>query len=346
MAEATGHWTLGSLAAKLGATLVGDPNQPVARPVPAGTHDPLGVTFAVDAKYLAKALAHSVAGVIAPPEVEAPGRNLLLHPMPRAAFGHLLALFQRPLPIHEGIHDTAVIDPTAEIDPTACIGPYVVIGAHSRIGAGAVIHAHCFIGDHCEVGAKTLLYPRVTLVQDITLGARCILHSGCVLGADGFGFVWDGQRRQKIPQVGGVVVGNDVEIGSNTCIDRATAGATTLADGVKLDNLVQVGHNVHIGAHTALAGQVGIAGSTTIGARCIAGGQAAFSDHVTVGDDVHLAGRTGVMGDLLTPGEYFGIPPVPAKQAMRVTSLTTRLPELYQRLRALERELEALKRDA
>ena len=318
----------------------------MSRPVPAGTADPFGVTFAVDAKYLAKALAHPVAGVIAPPEMEAAGHNLLLHPMPRAAFGHLLALFQRPLPINEGIHPTAIIDPAAEIDSSARIGPYVVIGAHSRVREGAVIHAHCVIGDHCEIGPKTLLYPRVTLVQDIVVGARCILHSGCVLGADGFGFAWDGQRRQKIPQVGGVILGNDVEIGANTCIDRATAGATTLADGVKLDNLVQVGHNVHIGAHTALAGQVGIAGSTTIGARCMAGGQAAFSDHVTVGDDVILAGRTGVMGDLLTPGEYFGIPPVPAKQAMRVTSLTTRLPELYQRLRALERELEALKRDA
>jgi UDP-3-O-[3-hydroxymyristoyl] glucosamine N-acyltransferase len=165
-----------------------------------------------------------------------------------------------------------------------------------------------------------------------------------VIGADGFGFVWDGTRRVKVPHTGGVEIGSDVEIGVNTAIDRATSGETLIGDGVKIDNLVQVGHNTSIGAHSVLAALVGVSGSVTLGERVVVGGQSGFADHLTVGDDVVLAGRTGLFSDLLDPGEYFGLPPKPIGQAMRTIALQQKLPDLVARIRALEEEVERLKR--
>ena len=185
--------------------------------------------------------------------------------------------------------------------------------------------------------------PSAILVQDVTIGPGTIVHSGAVLGADGFGFVWDGKKQIKIPQVGSVLLGADVEIGANSTIDRATSGETVIADDVKIDDLVHVGHNSRIGAHTVLAGQVGVSGSVTIGERVVAGGQVAIADHVTICDDVVLAGRTGLMSDLSEPGEYFGVPPTPIKQALRLLALQRKLPEMLDRIKKLEAELEKLK---
>lgn len=343
MDQAVRSWQLGTLAEMIKGTLEGPADVVIHRPVPAGMEDPHGITFAGDPNYLSKALSVQVGAIIVPVETPPLPCPVIRHVNPRQAFGMVLGIMDRPLPLAEGIHPTAVISESARIDPTARIGAYVVIEAGSSVGPGAVIHPHCYIGDQCSVGAQTVLYPRVTLVQDVTVGDRCILHAGCVLGADGFGFAWTGTHRAKIPQVGQVILENNVEIGANTCIDRATCGATVVREGTKLDNLVQIGHNVTIGEHTVMAAHVGISGSCEIGSRVVMGGQAALSDHVKVGDDIVLGGRTGVVSDVTEPGQYAGLPAMPIAHAMRSMALQARLPEMYQRLRALERELASLK---
>lgn len=343
MDQAVRSWQLGALAEMIKGTLDGPADREIHRPVPAGMSDPHGITFAGDASYLSKALEAEVGAIIVPIETPTLNCPVIRHPNPRQAFGMVLGIMDRPLPLAKGIHPTAVISPSAVVDPTARIGAYVVIEEGSVVGPGAVIHPHCYVGDQCKIGAQTILYPRVTLVQDVVVGDRCILHAGCVLGADGFGFAWTGTHRAKIPQVGQVILEDDVEIGANTCIDRATCGATLIRKGTKLDNLVQIGHNVSIGEHTVMAAHVGISGSSEIGSRVVMGGQAALSDHVKVGDDVVLGGRTGVVSDVTEPGQYAGLPAMPIAHAMRSMALQARLPEMYQRLRALERELASLK---
>ena len=327
------------MADALGAELTGDPHALIERPVPAGTADPRGVTFAGDARYLSKALSQPIGAVIVGVETGNLPVPKLAVADPRAAFGKVLAIMARPLPLAEGVHPTASVDPTAVIEPGARVGAFAVVERGAVIRSGAQVFAHCYVGEGCEVGAKSILYPRVTLYQDVKVGSRCIIHSGAVIGADGFGFAWDGQRRHKIPQVGNVVLEDDVEVGANTCIDRATAGTTRVGQGSKLDDLVMIGHNCQLGSNTALAAQVGLGGSSELGDRVVMGGQSGMSDHVTVGDDVILGGRSGVITDLKHPGEYMGLPPVPVTQAVRALSLTQRLPELFQRLRALEAKI-------
>ncbi len=229
---------------------------------------------------------------------------------------------------------------------TAQVGAFVVVERGANIGPRCRIYPQCYIGEDCEIGADVTLFPQVVLYQDVTIGAGSILHSGTVLGVDGFGFVWDGQQRIKIPQVGGIKIGKNVEIGGNTVIDRATCGNTELSDGVKFDNLIHIAHNVKIGEDSAIAAQVGIAGSSTIGKRAVMGGQAAVGDHITIVDDVTMGGRTGAMINIEQPGEYFGLPPVPRRQAMRGLALQIRLPELFARLKKLEAEVERLKDDS
>ena len=336
MATTVRSWKLGEIASALTGELVGDPDILIERPVPAGTEDPRGITFAGDKRYLAKALEKPIGAVIVGPETGPLDVPTVVVADPKSAFGRVLALMARPLPIEAGVHPTAVVSPAAFVDSSASIGAYVVVEAGAMVGAGAKVYAQCYVGEGCSVGAGTILYPRVTLYQDVVLGERCILHSGVVVGADGFGFVWDGKTHQKIPQVGGVVIGNDVEIGANTCIDRATSGTTSIGRGSKFDNLIQVAHNVTVGEETVMAAQGGLAGSANVGSRVTMGGRVAVSDHMTVADDVVLGGRSTVFADLKSSGQYSGTPPVPITQAIRAMVLAQRLPELFQRLRALE----------
>lgn len=345
MADETRTWTVGALAQAVGGEVVGDRERAIERPVPAGHDDPAGITFAADEAHLTKAFQSSVGSVIVPPEVTEGPHPLIRCADPRQSFGIVLALMQRPLPYGTGVHPTSAIDPQATVHPDAWVGPHVVIERGAVIEEGARVYPFCYVGEDCVVGKDSVLYPHVVLYQDVRMGERCIVHSGAVIGADGFGFYWDGARQQKVPQVGGVVLGNDVEIGAQTCIDRATCGDTVIKSGAKLDNLIQIGHNVSVGSHTVMAAQAGISGSVSIGERVTMGGQVAVSHHTSVGDDIVLGGRSGVISDLTEPGTYFGLPPTPLSQAMRSTALQTRLPELFQRLRALEREVERLKHD-
>lgn len=337
------RWTLGELAEQLGGELRGSADLPIERPVSADSDDPLGIAFAESSEYLSKAA--NVGAVIVGRGVEDPGRNLIKVDNPRLAFGMLLALSVKPLPIEVGVHPSAVIHESAKIDPSAAIGPYVVVEQGASIGPRAQIYAFCYVGEGCSIGAGTSLMPHVVLYQDVVVGERCLLHSGVVLGADGFGFIWDGSKRFKVPQVGTVRIGNDVEIGANTTVDRATAGVTSIGDGVKLDNQIQIGHNSSIGDHTVIAGHSGISGSTKIGKRVVMGGGVGTNDHISITDDVVLGGRSGVDRDITEPGQYFGTPARPAAEGVRAMLLVPKLPELMSRIRALEKKVKELEEE-
>lgn len=345
MDAAAPTWTLGELAEWLGGEVRGDASLLIARPVPADEDDPMGIAFAENEAYLEAALNSQVGALLVKPDVETGSKPAILVPSPRAAFGKLLARWARALPINSGIHPHAWVDPQAEIDPTASIGPGVTIERGARVGASVRVYAGSYVGENCTIDEGSVIYPNVVLMQDVSIGKRCILHSGCVIGADGFGFVWDGQRRHKVPQVGGVRIEDDVELGAGTCVDRATCGETRIGVGTKIDNMVQVGHNTRIGEHTVIAGHSSIAGSVRIGSRVTAGGQLAFKDHVRVGDDVVLAGRTGIMQDIEAPGQYFGTPATPLREAMRQLAAIKQLPDLIKRIKQLEAEVERLKRE-
>ncbi len=335
-------WTLGEIANLLGGTLNGSPEIVISRPVPAGSNDSHGITFAETSEYLQKIETTSVGAVLVPHDAPKLMLPTISVDRPREAFGRLLAMFQRPLPIEHGIHPTAVVSPLAEVAATASIGAYAVIEQGAVIGEGTRVYPFAYIGEDCVLGADVTIFPHAVLYQSVQIGDHSIVHAGAVLGADGFGFVWDSpkrSRRIKVPQVGGVAIGAYAEIGALTAVDRATAGDTVLETGVKLDNLVQIGHNSSIGEHTVIAGQTAVGGSATVGKRNEIGGQVAVSDHVVMGNDIYLAGRTGVAKDLMEPGVYWGVPATPIVTAKRVNSLTYKLPDLNRRLRELEAKL-------
>ena len=270
------------------------------------------------------------------------GYAVILHDQPYLLYALLAQWFDhhRLKALPAGIHPSAVIDPTAEIDPSVHIGPYAVIEAGVSIAAGTRIGAHCVIGANSVIGNDVLFHARVTIYHQIHIGHRCILHSGCVIGADGFGFAPHPEGGwAKIAQIGTVQIGNDVEIGANTTIDRGALDATVIANGVKLDNQIMVGHNCHIGEQTAVAGCVGIAGSTQIGARCIVGGAAMFSGHLQITDDVQISGGTAVTSSIRKSGRYSGVYPYAEhKEWQYNAAVISQLSQLRKRLRALERD--------
>lgn len=338
-------WTLGEIAEMVGGDLSGPRDLVVRRPVPAGSDDPEGITFAESDRYLQSVLSSNVGAVIVKRGMSVGEKPSVAVDSPRAAFGLVLARSVRPLSAKMGIHATAIVSPNAKVHERACIGAYVVVEDDAEIGDTCVLYPFSYVGPGCKLGEMCVLYPHAVLYQDVTLGARCHVHSGAVIGADGFGYAWTGKYQSKVPQVGGVVIGDDVEIGANTCIDRATCGETTIGDGTKLDNLVQVGHNSSVGEHSLFAAQSGLSGSVKIGDRVTLAGQSAVSDHVEVTNDVVLGGRSGVFKDIEDPGQYQGFPPLPLASAMRVMALQVRLPELFRRLKQLEDEVAGLKRD-
>ena len=338
--ENAAGWSLADLAAALGGTLDGPPDHRVRRPAPADDDDPEGLAFAEGA-YVERALASGVGAVILPPDVPTT-KPTIRHPRPRQAFGHFLALNDRPLPLDAGVSERAWVSPLAQVDPSARIGAFAVVEAGATVGANARVYPFAYVGEACAVGEGATVLPHAVLVKNVALGARSIVHPGAVLGADGFGFAWDGGRQTKIPQVGGVEIGPDVEIGANSAVDRATAGRTRVHEGVKLDNLVQIGHNTSIGAHTVMASQAGVAGSTTIGERCVFAGQVGTSDHVTIGNDVVIGGKSGVTKDIEDAGRYLGFPVQPYMDEMRLQAAMRRVPRLLARLAELERRVAEL----
>ena len=266
---------------------------------------PEQLSFLANPRYRSQ-LAETSAGVVVlrTNDLEARSDTALVARDPYTAFAKIAALFERKPVRAAGIHPSAVVDISASVDPAASIGPHVFIGARSRIEAGAIVGPGCVIGDDCEIGADCELIARVTLVTRVRLGERVLIHPGAVLGADGFGIAMDHGRWIKVPQLGGVAVGNDCEIGANTTIDRGALGDTVLEEDVRLDNQIQVGHNVRIGAHTAMAGCSAVAGSAVIGRHCLVGGGAGILGHLEVCDRVVITAMSLVTHSIREPGEY------------------------------------------
>lgn len=264
-----------------------------------------------------------------------------------AVIARILEHFAPPIPRPKGIDPSARIAATAQIGEGCSVGPNVVIGERSRIGAGTVIHAGVFIGDDVTIGDACEFFPNVIIRERITIGRRVVIHAGSVLGSDGFGYRWDGSKHAKIPQIGTVIIEDDVEIGSCACIDRAKMGSTKVGRGTKIDNLVQVAHNCQIGAHCLITGQVGLAGSVLLGNGVVLGGQVAVSDHAKMGDGSMAAGRSGVVEDVEPKMIVSGMPALPHRQSLREQAALRRLPDLVAQVRKLQEEIEKLKsRDA
>ncbi|MGL4852058.1 MAG: UDP-3-O-(3-hydroxymyristoyl)glucosamine N-acyltransferase [Phocaeicola sp.] len=256
----------------------------------------------------------------------------------------LMNLYQSSKPKKTGIDPLAYISPTATIGEGVYIGPFACIEEGVKIGNDTIIHANTTIGSHAEVGANTIIYPQVTIYSDCKIGNECIIHAGSVIGSDGFGFAPSLTGYEKIPQIGIVIIEDRVEIGANCCIDRATMGATVIHRGAKLDNLIQIAHNVEVGSHTVMASQVGIAGSSKIGQWCVFGGQVGVAGHLRVEDRVSVGAQSGVSKSAKNGVELFGTPAMEPKSYMKSHIHFKRLPEISEELTALRREMEELKK--
>src|SRR5271154_2752166 len=288
--------TAKSLAETVGAKLEGDGAielRGVAAPERAGAHD---LIYVEKAKHAERAAASAALCVIAAENVAIPGKTILRTAHPKVAFAKAAALVLEKPPIATGIHPTAIVAPLAKISQSAGIGPFAVIGEDAHVGEGTQIGAHSVIGAGCWIGDHCRIHPRVTLYAGVRIGHRVEIHSGAVIGADGFGYAFGEGRYWKFPQAGLVEIGEDVEIGANTTIDRGSLDDTRIAEGVKLDNLVHIGHNVQIGAHTVIAAQTGISGSCTLGEHIVVGGQAGFGEQCHLEDGAIIGGQSGVLG--------------------------------------------------
>lgn len=259
------------------------------------------------------------------------------------AVAKLLQFYEAMKPKKKGISDLAFIAPSATIGEDCYIGPFVSIGEGAVIGEGCVLHPHVCVGDKVTIGEDTEIYSNAVIYHDCKVGKRCILHAGCVIGADGFGFAPAGEGYDKIPQIGIVTIEDDVEVGANTCIDRSTMGSTYVRHGVKLDNLVQIAHNTDIGANTVMSSQVGIAGSTKVGEWCMFGGQVGVAGHITIGNKVMLGAQSGVPSSLKDNQQLIGTPPMEMRPYFRSHSIYRRLPDMYKELQKLQKEMAELK---
>ena len=255
----------------------------------------------------------------------------------------LLNLYEQSKPKRVGIDSLAFVAETAKIGKDVYIAPFACIGEYAEVGDNTVIHPHVTIGSGAKVGNDCIIYANSTIYHDCRVGNHCILHSGCVIGADGFGFAPTSEGYEKIPQIGITILEDHVEIGANTCVDRATMGATIVHSGVKLDNLIQVAHNDEIGSHTVMAAQVGVAGSTKIGEWCMFGGQVGIAGHIHIGNKVNLGAQSGVPSSIKDGSQLIGTPPMELKQYFKASIAQRSLPEMQVELRQLRKELNELK---
>ncbi len=335
---------LGEIAEQLGGELIGDPGLRITRIGPLEGATPSTISFLSHPRYQSQLTQTQAGCVIVAPAMRdaaaARGAAIVVDDpylgFARLTQGGARRVSAAPVP---GVHPSAVVDASAVIGAGASVGALAVIEAGAVIGDAAVIGAQCFVGVAAAVGAHTRLAPRVVLGASCRIGERGIVHSGVVIGADGFGFAPTEGRWEKIEQLGNVWIGDDVEIGANTCIDRGALEDTVIEDGVKLDNLIQIGHNVRIGAHTAMAGCVGVAGSASIGRHCTVGGGAIVLGHLTLADHVNISAASVVMRSIAKPGHYSGVFPIDDNAAWEKNAATLRqLHALRERLRALEKK--------
>jgi len=335
-------FTLGELAATLGAKLEGDPDRRVTGVAPLEAAGPEQISFLIDARYRPAAEASRAGALLVADSMSGLPEPLLRSSSPQQALIALLTLFHPMAPPPAGIDSSAIVARDARIDTSASIGALSVIGSGAVIGPRVRVHPLVYVGPGVEVGEGSVLHPRVVLCEGVRLGCRVVVQAGAVIGGDGFGYVFDGGGHRKIPQVGIVVIEDDVDIGANTTIDRAMLGRTIIRRGTKIDNLVQVGHNVEIGEHSIIVAQVGISGSCRLGRGVIAAGQVGFADHLTIGDGAVLGAQAGVSEDVPAGERRLGTPALPILQMKRIFAAQKQLPEMARRLRTAERRLAEL----
>jgi len=337
---------LAELAAELGGEVVGDGTVVIRGVAGIREAEPGDITFLANVRYESYLAETRAAGVICSRVPRACRVPLIQVDNPYLAFQRAVRVFRpdlhRPPP---GIHPTAVIASDARVGVGVTIGPYVVIEERATIGDRAVIMAGTFVGAQAAIGEESFLYPQVTLREECVLGRRSILHSGVVIGGDGFGYALDDGKYQKVPQVGNVVIGDDVEVGANTTIDRATTGSTRVGDGTKIDNLVQIGHNVVIGRHCIIVAQVGIAGSTELEDYVTIGGQAGVQGHIRIGTQAIIAAKSGVTKSVPPHAVISGYPSMSHHLFKRLQAYLQRLPQLFQHTKGLEQRVQQLERD-
>ncbi len=334
--------TVSEIARIVGGEVKGDPDVLIRGAAPfeeASEHD---ITYAGDRKHLKKIDETAAGAVIAPSDFEKEGRTLLGAANPHVAFARVFAHLHpgsRPAP---GVHPSAIIGEGVGIGDDVSIGPLVIVGRNATLGSRVVLHGHVFIGDDVTIGDDVVLYPNVTVLERCRIGNRVIIHSGSVIGSDGFGYAQDGDLSVKIPQIGVVQIDDDVEIGANNTIDRATFDKTWICRGVKTDNLIQIAHNVTIGEDCILVAQVGIAGSSILGKHVVLGGQAGVAGHVTLGDYVMVGSQGAVVQSVGDREIVSGSPSMPHRLWLRVRRLLTRLPQMKSKLSELEKRISTL----
>lgn len=339
---------LDEVATLTGGRVEGDAGIRIRDVVPVREAGPGDLALLADRRYVKYLDEASPAAVLVSEELEEAAGGAAARVVVADPHRALIPLLEHLHPAHEArpaVHPTAVLERGVHLGADVTVGPYAVLEAGARIGDRARIGAHVVVGEGSRVGADSVLHPHVVLYPGTTLGERVILHAGARIGVDGFGYAFTGEGHRKIPQVGECVVGDEVEIGANTTVDRGSIGRTEVGNGTKIDNLVQLGHNVRVGPRCVLAAQTGVAGSTHLGEGVMCGGQAGIGGHLEVGDGVRVAAQAGVIGDV-PPGEtYSGYPARPHAEAMRASALTFKLPDLVRRIRALERRGDGAKDD-
>jgi UDP-3-O-[3-hydroxymyristoyl] glucosamine N-acyltransferase len=333
---------LRELATRLGCPVRGDGEVEVQRVRGIEDSGPGDLTFVANRRYVTRLSTTRASAVIVSPELETPLPSLL-SPNPYLAYARAARLLHPEQHPPAGVHPSAVVDPTAELAGGVHVGALAVVGPRVRVGAGTVIHPHVVLYPDAVVGEECVLHSGVQVRERCRLGRRVVVQNGAVIGGDGFGFARDQDGRyEKIPQVGIVVVEDDVEIGALSAIDRASMGETRIGRGTKLDNLVQIGHSVTVGEHTVLAGQVGVAGSTRIGNRVTLAGQVGVAGHLTIGDGAVATAQTGIPSSVEAGAVVSGYPAIDNREWLKASAVFTRLPELQKRLRELERRIEEL----
>jgi UDP-3-O-[3-hydroxymyristoyl] glucosamine N-acyltransferase len=332
-------FTAAEIAQKLQGDVRGDATTSLTGFAPADRAQPGDLTFAENAEFFQRAEASAASAILVAGDVSSSRKVLIRVANARIAFAKVLPLFFPEPVFAPAIHSSSVVAASANIDPTAHIGPHCAIGEGAQIGARVVLRGGNHIGDHARLGEDTHLFPNVTIYHRCQIGKRVRIHSGAVIGSDGFGYVFDQGVHRKVPQVGNVIIGDDVEIGANVTVDRGALGPTTIGQGTKIDNLVQIAHNVSIGDHSLLVAQVGIAGSTKLGNCVILGGQVGIAGHLTIGDHATVAAQSGVMHDIPAREKFLGTPAIPDRQSKRQFLAMQQLPELIRRVQNLEKKV-------
>jgi UDP-3-O-[3-hydroxymyristoyl] glucosamine N-acyltransferase len=335
--------TASQIAEQLGGEIVGDGSVKITGIAPADSAKAGDLTFAEKENYLAAAEQSAASAILVPAGFQSATKVLIRVKDPRIAIAKALPLFFPPESHQPGIHESAAIHPTAQIDASAHVGPHCAVGAGVRLGKRSVLMGGNHVGRDSKIGDDVCLHPNVVLYAKTQIGNRVIIHAGTVIGSDGYGYVFDQGQHRKILQVGNVIIHDDVEIGANTAIDRGALGATIIGQGTKIDNLVHVAHNVVMGRHCLVLGQVGFAGSTHLGDYVVIASQSGIAGHLKIGNQSTVGAKSGVMRDVPDGGVVLGYPAAPDKQAKRQWVALAQLPDMIRQLRELERQVEDLK---